>query len=89
MKKLKTIVHGDLRVVVEVTASDDVTHHCLDLAATCGETTRRSRLTQHPNPDRAIEHLESDVDKLAERLAREAAGHERARLLKKAYLEGE
>ena len=88
MKKL-TIKHDDLEVAITVTSTDDATHHCLDLTARCGETTRYARLTQHPNPDRDLSHLEVDVTELAKNLAREAAGHERARQLKLKFLEGE
>ena len=59
--------------------------HAVHIVARAGETERSGKLTLHPHPGRTAEHLQNDIKEFAQRLAEEAAGHERSRTLLKDF----
>ena len=82
MKQLKPITIGNHNVQVSIrTLGPGV----LEIAATCGGTTRMGPLSLHPKHDRTDDNLQQEIADLAQRLAEEAAGHEQSRLLTETF----
>ena len=55
------------------------------LVATCGETKREHVMSVHPNHEYTEEQFLKDIDAAKDAVAKEAAGHEHQRLLRKKF----